>query len=349
MKLGKSQIGVSKKPYIIAEMSGNHDQSIKRAKKIILSASQSGVNAIKFQTYKPDTITIKSTREDFVINDKESSWNGKNLYDLYSIGSTPWEWHKELIDYAYSLNLDCFSSVFDETAVDFLEDLNIKFYKISSFELNHLPLLKKVASTKKPIILSTGMASLNEINEAIDTLVESNNDNYALLKCTSNYPADPKDSNILTIPFLKNKFKCEVGLSDHTLGIGASLAAISHGATIIEKHLKLFEDDKGIDAHFSLTPEQMKNLVDEANLTWNSLGKIFVGSTNNEEKSKKFKRSIYVSKDIKKNDVITKDNIKIIRPGFGLAPKYYDQIIGKRFKDNIDMGTPLKLENIIDK
>lgn len=348
MKLGKSKIGINEKPYIIAEMSGNHDQSIDRAKKIIEAASNSGVNAIKFQTYTPETLTLNSNKDDFLINDKSSLWHGKNLYELYSIGSTPWEWHEELIKYAYSLNLDCFSSVFDETAVDFLEDLNIEFYKISSFELNHLPLLKKVALTKKPIILSTGMASIDEISEAIQTLLDSNNNKYVLLKCTSNYPADPKDSNILTIPFLKEKFQCEVGLSDHTLGIGASLAAVSHGATIIEKHLKLFENDQGIDSHFSLTPEQMKYLVNESELTWKSLGNIYVGATNNESKSKKFKRSIYVCKDIKKNDIINEFNIKIIRPGFGLEPKYYNKILGKRFKDNISMGTPLKLENIID-
>lgn len=348
MKLGRSKIGINEKPYIIAEMSGNHDQSIERARQIIKSASDSGVNAIKFQTYKAETITLQSMNKDFIIDDKSSIWHGKNLYDLYSLGSTPWEWHKELIDYAYSLKLDCFSSVFDETAVDFLEDLNIEFYKISSFELNHLPLLKKVALTKKPIILSTGMASLDEITEAIDTIIDTNNNNYALLKCTSNYPSDPRDSNILTIPFLKDKFKCEVGLSDHTLGIGASLAAISHGATIIEKHLKLFENDKGIDSHFSLTPEQMKNLVNESVLTWNSLGNIFIGTSKNEKKSKKFRRSIYVSKDIKKNDIITKDNIKIIRPGYGLEPKYFNKVIGKKFKNNISKGTALKLENIID-
>ena len=348
MKLGSAEIGINNEPYIIVEMSGNHENSIDRAKKIIKSASDSGVNAIKFQTYKPDTITLKSNNEDFIINDTTSSWHGKNLYELYTIGSTPWEWHKELIDYAYQLNLDCFSSVFDETAVDFLENLNVKFYKISSFELNHLPLLKKVASTKKPIILSTGMASLEEITEAIDTIVGANNSNYVLLKCTSNYPADPKDSNILTIPYLKDIFKCEVGLSDHTLGIGTSIAAISHGASVIEKHLKLNYFDNGIDSHFSLTPEEMKNLVQESKIAWSSLGKVFIGATGNEIKSKKFRRSIYVSKDIEKNDLITKNNIKIIRPGYGLEPKFFDLIIGKKFKIKISRGTPLKLENIID-
>jgi len=267
---------------------------------------------------------------------------------LYKIGSTPWNWHKELFDLANSLNLDFFSSVFDETAVDFLESLNVKLYKVSSFEINHLPLLKKLALTKKPIILSTGMASIHQIEEAINTLRTNNHNNFCLLKCTSDYPADPKDSNIITIPHLKEKFNCEVGLSDHTLGIGASVAAISHGATLIEKHITLNKNDEGIDSKFSLEPLEMKNLVIEGNRAWESLGKVFIGTTENEKKYLKFRRSIYVSKDVKKNELISRNNIKIIRPGYGMEPKHYEEIIGKKFNEDTSQGTALKWENISD-
>jgi pseudaminic acid synthase len=345
LKLGDSiVVGESFPPFIVAEMSGNHNQSLDRALQIVEAAAQSGAHALKLQTYTADTITLDVKVGEFFIKDEKSLWKGNSLYDLYKIAHTPWEWHKPIIEKCKKLGLLCFSSPFDETAVDFLESLNMPAYKIASFENTHLPLIRKVAQTGKPVIVSTGMATETEIEDTVKTLIDSGCKQYALLKCTSSYPADPKNSNVLTIPDLKKQFKCIVGLSDHTMGIGAAIAAISHGAKIIEKHFTLDRKDGGVDSAFSLQPEEMKLLVKESINAWQSLGKVSYGPTDSEKGSLKFRRSLYVSKDMKKSEIFTKENLRIVRPGYGLEPKYYDKVLGKKATKELNKGTALKWE-----
>jgi pseudaminic acid synthase len=285
-------------------------------------------------------------KKEFLIKDKKSLWKGKSLYELYKKAYTPWEWHKPIMKLAKKLGIICFSTPFDETAVDFLEKLKVPIYKIASFESTHLPLIKKVASTGKPIIISTGLASVNEIHDAVKTARSSGCKKIILLKCTSNYPANVKNSNILTIPHMKNKFKCEVGLSDHTLGIGAAIAAVANGATVIEKHLTLKRKEGGVDSSFSMETDDLKKLVIETNRAWKSLGKISYGPTKDEKSSIIFRRSIYVTKNIKSGAKLSKENIRIIRPGLGLAPKYFKKLIGRKIKCNLSKGTALKWEFI---
>lgn len=339
IKIGSSNIGSNYKPFIIAEMSGNHNQSLDKAMKITEAAKKTGVDALKLQTYTADTMTLNISNKDFYINDKNNLWNGSSLYDLYKKAHTPWEWHEPIMRRAKELGMICFSSPFDETAVDFLESLNVPAYKIASFENTDLPLIKKVASTGKPIIISTGMLTLDELKESVQTIIESGCNKYILLKCTSNYPSTPKNSNIFTIPHMKKLFSCEIGLSDHTMGIGTSIAAISQGACIIEKHFTLDRNEGGVDSAFSLEPEEMKNLVIETNRAWESLGKINYGPTDEEIQSLKFRRSIYISEDMKKGDVFSYNNLRIIRPGFGLAPKHINKLIGKSTNKDIKKGT----------
>ena len=340
-KINKTKIGLKHKPFIIAEMSGNHNQSLERALNIVEAAAKSGADAIKLQTYRPDTITMDINRSEFMINDHNSLWAGKSLYQLYEEAHTPWEWHENIIKHAKKFNIICFSSPFDETAVDFLEDLNVPAYKIASCENIHIPLIKKVSKTGKPIIISTGMASLSDLDELIQAIGEDSCEKIALLKCTSTYPATPDNSNILTIPHMRKLFNCEIGLSDHTMGNGAAIAAVSHGATIIEKHFTLSRDDGGVDSAFSLEPEEMKSLVFETKQAWMSLGKIYYGATESEKSSMKFRRSVYISKDLKKGQKITKKNIKIIRPGLGVKPKYFELLLGRKINQNVKKGTPL--------
>ena len=340
------KIGKNHKPFIIAEMSANHNQSLKRALKIVRAAYKCGADAIKLQTYTPDTLTLDIKKREFLIKDKKSLWKGKSLYELYKKAYTPWEWHKPIMKLAKKLGIICFSTPFDETAVDFLEKLKVPIYKIASFESTHLPLIKKVASTGKPIIISTGLASVNEIHDAVKAARSSGCKKIILLKCTSNYPASVKNSNILTIPHMKNKFKCEVGLSDHTLGIGAAIAAVANGATVIEKHLTLKRKEGGVDSSFSIETEDLKKLVIETNRAWKSLGKISYGPTKEEKSSIIFRRSIYVTKNIKSGAKLSKENIRIIRPGLGLAPKYFKKLIGRKIKCNLSKGTALKWEFI---
>jgi N-acetylneuraminate synthase len=339
MKIKDRVIGNDQEPFIIAEMSGNHNQSLDRALKIVKAASDSGAHALKLQTLMPDNITLDVDQEDFFIHDEDSLWNGKRLYDLYQEACTPWEWHKPIMDYAKKLGMICFSSPFDESAVDFLEELNVPAYKIASFENNHLPLIRKVASTGKPVIISTGMASVGEIHEAVTAAREAGCKDLVLLKCTSTYPATSENSNVSTITHMKELFDCEVGLSDHTMGIGVSIAAVIHGASIIEKHFTLDRSDGGIDSEFSLEPKELSSLVVETRRAWKSIGKVSYGAVNSEKKSLVFRRSIYVSRDMRKGDIFTKDNIKIIRPGMGLMPKHYDNLIGKRVRVNVKRGT----------
>jgi len=346
INIGNITVGEKHPPFIIAEMSGNHNQSLKRALKIIEEAKKCGANAIKLQTYTPDTITLNIKNNEFKIKDKKSLWSGSYLYQLFKKAYTPWEWHLPIMERAKELNMICFSTPFDESAVDFLEKLNVPAYKIASFENNHIPLIKKIAKTKKPIIISTGLAKISEITELVNLIKEAKCKNLILLKCTSNYPALPKDANLKTIPFLKKKFNCQIGLSDHTLGIGVATASVALGASVIEKHFTLKKSDGGVDSAFSLEPHELKNLVIETRKAWEGLGKIFIGPTSNEINSLQFRRSIYVSNDIKKGFKFDKKNISVIRPANGLHPKYYSKIIGKKAKKDLIKGKPLSLKDI---
>jgi N-acetylneuraminate synthase len=347
MKIGSFEIGSNHKPFVIAEMSGNHNQSIERAKEIIKAAADSGAHAVKLQTYTADTMTIDHKGGLFDITDKNSLWYGRNLYELYQEAHTPWEWHKPLFEYAQSLGIMCFSTPFDETSVDFLEQLNVPCYKIASFENTDHPLLKKVAQTGKPVIMSTGIADVNDIIESVQVLKENGCKNLVLLKCTSTYPASPENTNLVTIPELQRIFPdCIIGLSDHTMGIGAGVASVALGARVIEKHFTLRRADGGVDSTFSMEPAEMKSLVIESERAFLALGSVQLEIQKAEEKSKVFKRSVYVVSDIKAGEVLTKNNIRTIRPGDGLAPRFYEKIIGKRVKAELKRGTPMKLEYI---
>ena len=344
MNIGKYKISRNHKPFIIAEMSGNHNKSLERALKIVEAAAASGAHMLKLQTYTADTLTINSNNSDFFIADKESLWKGKSLYELYKEAYTPWEWHEKIIKRSNELGMLCFSTPFDETAVDFLEKLNVPAYKISSYENVHLPLIKKVAQTGKPVIISTGLASQDEIKDAVQALKDGGCKEFALLKCTSSYPASPADSNILTIPDLRTQFDCEVGLSDHTIGIGAALSAIAHGATIIEKHFTLDHNDGGVDSSFSIEPSDMKTLVQESVSTWQAIGKVSYGATESEKAGLRFRRSIYIVEDMKENEKLTAKNLRIIRPGKGLLPKHYEKLLGRKVNQKLKRGTALQWE-----
>jgi len=341
IKIGNIEIGYGCKPFIIAEMSGNHNQSLDRAFEIVDAAAAAGAHAIKLQTYTADTITMKGV---YTINDPTSLWNGKELHDLYKEAYTPWEWHKAIFDRAKEKGMIAFSSPFDETAVDFLESLNVPAYKIASFENTHIPLIRKVAKTGKPVIISTGVSSIADIDEAVRALKSEGCENFILLKCTSTYPASPENTNLNTIPHLAQLHDCIVGLSDHTMGIGASVAAVALGASVIEKHFTLRRADGGVDSAFSMEPEELKALVIETERAFLAMGKVQYGVQKIEEKSMFFKRSIYVSEDIKAGELFTEKNIRVIRPGDGLAPKYYSQIIGKKASKDYKKGTPLTFE-----
>ncbi|MCY8975074.1 pseudaminic acid synthase [Bacillus atrophaeus] len=337
---GKS-IGLHHPPFIIAEMSGNHNQSLERAFKIIEAAAKAGAHALKIQTYTADTMTLNMNTKDFTIEDNNSLWSGSTLYTLYQQAYTPWEWHKPIFDKCRELGMIPLSTPFDESAVDFLEDLGVPIYKIASFENTDIPLIKKVAATGKPIIISTGMATVAEIDETIRAAKEAGCKELILLKCTSTYPASPENTNISTIPHMKELFNCQVGLSDHTMGTGVAVASVALGATVIEKHFTLSRADGGVDSAFSLEPPELKELVVETERAWQALGQITYGPTDKEKASLKFRRSIYVKKDIKAGEIFTKENIKVVRPGYGLEPKYFDLIIGRTAKKHISAGTPL--------
>ena len=342
MKIGNYNIGQSYKPFIIAEMSGNHNQSIERALKIIEIAAKSGADAIKLQTYTADTLTINHRGGLFDIEDSTSLWAGRNLYELYQEAYTPWEWHETMFKCAADNGILCFSTPFDDTAVDFLENLATPAHKIASFENNHHPLLKKIAKTGKPVIMSTGASTIANLDESVRVLRENGCKDLILLKCTSNYPATPENSNIRTIPHLKELFDCEIGLSDHTMGIGVPIAAVAMGATVIEKHFCLNRAEGGVDSAFSLEPDELKALVIETERAWQSLGNVQYGIQESEKKSLLFKRSIYVVKDIQAGEKFTEENIRVIRPGDGLAPKYYEGLLGMICVENLKVGIPLK-------
>lgn len=331
-------IGANHRPFVIAEMSGNHNQSLERALAIVDAAANAGAHAIKLQTYTADTMTIKGVHQ---IKDEGSLWKGRELYDLYKEAYTPWDWHQPIFERAKQKGILAFSSPFDETAVDFLESLDAPIYKIASFENTDWPLLKKIARTNKPVIMSTGVSKLSDIDESVRLLRENGCRDLVLLKCTSTYPASPENTNLLTIPHLQQLFNCIVGLSDHTMGVGASVAAVALGARVIEKHFTLRRADGGVDSAFSLEPEEMKSLVVESERAFLALGKVQYGVQKAEEKSIAYKRSIYVSKDCKAGEMLSLENIKIIRPGNGLESKYLDLVLGRKLKQDIVAGTPL--------
>ena len=347
IKIGNHIISKDTKPFIIAEMSGNHNQSLDRAMEIVRTAAGTGANAVKLQTYTADTMTINHRRGLFDITDKNSLWYGRNIYELYEEAHTPWEWHKPLFDYANELGLIFFSTPFDETAVDFLEDLNVPCYKIASFENTDHPLLKRVARTGKPVIMSTGIANITDIIESVQVLNENGCNQIVLLKCTSTYPATPENTNLVTIPILQQIFPdCIIGLSDHTMGIGTSVASVVLGARVIEKHFTINRSDGGVDSTFSMEPSEMKALVVESERAFLALGSVQLSVQKVEEGSKMFKRSVYVVKDIKVGEKFTKENIRVIRPGDGVQPKYYEQVLEKNAFCDLKRGTPLKWDSV---
>ena len=341
-------IGRNSPPLVIAEMSANHNQSLERALEIVRAAARTGVHAIKLQTYTADTMTLDLKEREFFISDKKIPWKGQSLYDLYKIAHTPWDWHKPIIDHANKLGLICFSTPFDETSVNFLEKLGVPAYKIASFENTDIPLIQRVASTGKPLIISTGMATLEELDESVNAARQAGCKDLILLKCTSTYPATPENSNLLTVPHLRQRYGCEVGLSDHTLGIGVAVASVALGATVIEKHFTLKRSDGGVDSAFSIEPGEMTELVKETKRAWQSLGKIFVGPTEAEKPSITFRRSLYIIKDLKAGDVLTKENVRAIRPGLGLPPKHLKQLLGMKILRDVKRGTALSLEMLND-
>jgi pseudaminic acid synthase len=333
------KIGLGQPPFIIAEMSGNHNQSLERALEIVEAAAKTGAHALKIQTYTPDTMTLDLDEREFHISDPKSLWEGKSLYKLYGEAYTPWEWHMPIFDRARELGIIAFSTPFDDTAVDFLEGLDVPCYKIASFENTDLPLIRRVAATGKPLIISTGMASIAELDETVRAAREAGCKDLILLKCTSTYPATAENTNILTIPHMRELFCCEVGLSDHTMGIGVSVASVALGATVIEKHFTLNRSDGGVDSTFSMEPTEMTQLVVEAERAWQSLGKVSYGATEAEKKSIVFRRTLYVVQDIKAGEVLTNENVRAIRPGLGLPTKYLDVVLGKKLKQDVKRGT----------
>ena len=346
LKIAQHTLGQGHPPFIIAEMSGNHNQSLQRALAIVDAAADAGAHAIKLQTYTADTLTMDVRTESFTIADEGSLWKGRNLYDLYKEAYTPWEWHEPIFARACERGIVAFSSPFDETAVDFLETLEVPAYKIASFENVHLPLIRKAATTGKPLIISTGMATLEELEDAVDAAREAGCRDLVLLKCTSTYPATPENTNLLTIPDLRRRFGCEIGLSDHTMGIGVAVAAVALGASVIEKHFTLARADGGVDSAFSLEPQELKTLVIETGRAAAAMGQVSFGPTEAEKKSLVFRRSLYAAKDIEAGEILTVDAVRIIRPGNGMPPKEFDNVIGRRALSRIVRGTPLSWDLI---
>ena len=348
IEIGGRAIGQAQPPFVIAEMSGNHNHSLERALDIVNRAAASGVHALKLQTYTADTMTLDIREGEFFIEDPKSLWCGRSLYELYQEAHTPWEWHKPIFDRCRELGLIYLSTPFDDTSVDFLESLDVPCYKIASFENTDLPLIRKVATTGKPMIISTGMASIADLDEAVRTAREAGCQDIILLKCTSTYPAMPENSNILTIPHLRDLFGVQVGLSDHTMGLGVSVAAVALGATVIEKHFTLCRADGGVDSTFSLEPEEMKSLVEEIGRAWQALGTVNYGPTEKEKPSLQFRRSLYVAKDMAAGESFTSENLRVVRPGFGLSPMYYDLLLGKKVVADVRKGAPVSWELLID-
>lgn len=339
--IGNLKVGAGEPPFIIAEMSGNHNQSLERALEIVEAAAKTGAHALKIQTYTADTMTLDLDEREFHISDPKSLWAGSSLYKLYGEAYTPWDWHKPIFERARELGIIAFSTPFDDTAVDLLESLDVPCYKIASFENTDIPLIRRVAATGKPMIISTGMASIAELDDTVRAAREAGCKDLILLKCTSTYPATANNTNILTIPHMRELFGCEVGLSDHTMGVGVSVASVALGATVIEKHFTLSRAEGGVDSTFSMEPAEMTQLVLETEQAWQALGQISYGPTVAEKKSIVFRRSLYVVSDLKAGDLLTKENVRAIRPGLGLSTKYQELMIGMAVKHDIKRGTAL--------
>jgi pseudaminic acid synthase len=341
IRIGERHVGRGHQPFIIAEMSGNHNQSLERALEIVDAAAAAGAHALKIQTYTPDTMTLDLDDREFHISDPASLWSGSSLYDLYGQAYTPWEWHAPIFERARKLGLVPFSTPFDDTAVDFLEGLDVPCYKIASFENTDIALIRKAAATGKPLIISTGMARVGEIEEAVQAARVAGCKGLILLKCTSTYPASPEHSNIATIPHLRDLFDCEVGLSDHTMGTGVAVASVALGASVIEKHFTLSRLDGGVDSAFSLEPTELATLVIETERAWRALGSVAYGTLAAEERSIQFRRSLYVVRDLRAGETLTREDVRSIRPGLGLPPKYLDQVIGRTVREDVRRGTAL--------
>jgi pseudaminic acid synthase len=343
-KIADRLVGRGNAPFVIAEMSGNHNQSLERALEIVEAAARSGAHGLKIQTYTPDTMTIDLDEREFHIGDANSLWAGASLYALYREAYTPWDWHEPIFNRARGLGMIPFSTPFDDTAVALLEDLNVPCYKIASFENTDLSLIRLVAATGKPLIISTGMATASELDESVRAARDAGCKELVLLKCTSTYPATAENSNILTIPHLRDLFACEVGLSDHTMGVGVSVASIALGATVIEKHFTLSRADGGVDSAFSMEPSEMEQLVAETHRAWEAMGEVAYGPTEAEKRSVQFRRSLYVVHDLKAGDVLTRENVRAIRPGLGLPTKYLEVVLGRTVKHDVKRGTALAWE-----
>lgn len=343
------RIGADAAPFVVAEMSGNHNQSLDRALAIVDAAADAGAHALKIQTYTADTMTLDLDRGEFTIEDRASPWHGRSLYGLYQEAHTPWEWHAPIFERCRARGLIPFSAPFDETAVDFLETLGTPCYKIASFENTDIPLVRKVAATGKPMIISTGMATVAELDESVRAARAAGCRDLVLLKCTSTYPASPENTNLRAIASLRDLFGCQVGLSDHTAGIGAAVAAVALGATVIEKHFTLRRADGGVDSSFSLEPEELRALVMESERAWLALGDVRLGPTEAEHKSIALRRSLYLVQDLKAGEVLTHANLRAIRPGLGLSPKYMDVLLGQRIGRDVVRGTPMSWELLSEK
>lgn len=341
IEIAGRKVGAGETPFVIAEMSGNHNQSLERALEIVEAAVKTGAHALKIQTYTPDTMTIDLDEREFHVSDTKSLWAGNSLYKLYGEAYTPWEWHKPIFDRAHELGMIPFSTPFDESSVDFLESLDVPCYKIASFENTDLPLIRRVAATGKPLIISTGMASVAELDETVRAAREAGCNDLILLKCTSTYPATALNTNILTIPHLRELFGCEVGLSDHTMGIGVSVAAVALGATVVEKHFTLNRADGGVDSAFSMEPAEMAQLVIETERAWQSMGRVSYGPTEAEKKSLQYRRSLYVVQDLKAGETLTRESVRAIRPGLGLPTKYLEVFLGRTINRDVSRGTAL--------
>jgi N-acetylneuraminate synthase len=340
MTIAGRKIGRAHTPFIIAEMSGNHNHSLERALAIVDAAANSGAHALKIQTYTADTMTLDLDEGEFYIADPKSLWKGNSLYRLYQQAHTPWEWHKPIFDRARELGLIPFSTPFDDTSVDFLESLDVPCYKIASFENIDLALIRRVSATGKPVVLSTGMAGLAELDETVRAARAAGCKQLILLKCTSAYPATVTDCNLATLPHLRDLFECEVGISDHTMGLAVPLAGVALGATVIEKHFTLDRAEGGVDSAFSLEPRELNDLVVETERAWQALGKVSYGPTPQEIASLRFRRSLYIVQDIKAGETLTRENLRAIRPGLGLAPKHLDSLLGRTVAHDIKRGTP---------
>ena len=341
MRIEGRDVGLHSPPFVIAELSGNHNGSLDRALAIVDAAAATGAHALKIQTYTADTMTLDIREGEFVISDPKSPWAGRSLYDLYEEAHTPWEWHAPIFDRAREHGMIPFSTPFDDSAVDFLETLGVPCYKIASFENNDLPLIRRVAATGKPMIVSTGMATLGEIDALVRAARDAGCRDLVLLKCTSSYPASPANSNIRTIPALREAFGCEVGLSDHTLGLGVAVASVALGATVIERHFTLSRADGGVDSAFSLEPTEMRALVEETHRAWQGLGTVGFGAGEAEAGSRVFRRSLYFVRDLPAGATIGPADIRAIRPGNGLAPSMADLVVGRNLRQTVTRGTPV--------